>query len=203
MIAMLRGVVDTAGSDSAVIDVGGVGYLVYCSTRTLAALPPVGEVARLRVETHVREDHIHLYSFLADAEREWFRMLTTVQGVGARVALAILSVLSPEELLHAVLAEDKTSIVRANGVGLKLAGRVVTELKDKVGESGLAAAVQFGKESAALSSGAPNEEAVSALVNLGFSRSEAFGAIMRAGHTLGDGAPADELIRGGLRDLAQ
>ena len=139
MIAKLAGIVDQVGEDGAVIDVGGVGYLAFCSTRTLGQLPPAGEPVRLLIETHVREDHIHLYGFVDAAERDWFRLLTTVQGVGARLALAILSALTPEELGLAIVAQDNAVLARAEGVGPKLAARIVNELKDKVGGLALAA----------------------------------------------------------------
>lgn len=201
MIAMLRGLVDLVAEDRVVVDVGGVGYVAFCSSRTLAGLPGQGKAVRLCIETHVREDHIHLYGFLEDGEREWFRMLTTVQGVGARVALAILSVLSADELQQAVLAQDKTAVSRANGVGPKLAGRIVTELKDKTGH--MALPVRSLVNSAGADLGGADEAAVSALVNLGFSRVDAFGAVLRAGEELGREAPVDELIRNGLKELAQ
>ncbi|MCG8545046.1 MAG: Holliday junction branch migration protein RuvA [Alphaproteobacteria bacterium] len=203
MIALLRGTVASLGDDWAVIDVGGVGYLVYGSRRTLSDLPEVGGAVQLHIETHVREDHIHLYGFGDEAERDWFRLLTTVQGVGAKVALAILSVLTQDDMLHAVAAQDKASFARANGVGAKLAGRIVTELKDKVGELMLAPVGAVVAPGAPAATGGANEEAVSALINLGFSRSEAFGAVMRAGSALGDGAAVDDIIRTGLKELAQ
>ena len=131
MIAKLTGLLDSIGEEWAVIDVNGVGYLVFCSTRTLAQLPGRGEAVSFVIETHVREDHIHLYGFLEHAEREWFRLLTTVQGVGAKVGLGILSVLAPRDLSDAILAQDKGMITRAPGVGPKLATRLLTELKDK------------------------------------------------------------------------
>ena len=132
------------------IDVGGVGYLAFCSTRTLARLPPTGAAVRLLVETHVREDHIHLYGFIDAIERDWFRLLTTVQGVGARLALAVLSVIAPEALIVAIAAQDRAALARADGVGPRLAGRIVNELRDKIGAVGLAATA-----SAAPSAGAP------------------------------------------------
>jgi Holliday junction DNA helicase RuvA len=201
MIAKLTGILDSIGEDWAVIDVGGVGYLVFCSTRTLSQLPGRGEAVSFAVETHVREDHIHLYGFFDVAEREWFRLLTTVQGVGARVALAILSVLGPRELSDAILAQDKGMISRAQGVGPKLAARIATELRDKV--SGLAefapqaaaAAAASGPERAAL------DDAVSALVNLGYRRGDAFGAVAGAKRTLGENAAVEDLIRAGLKEL--
>jgi Holliday junction DNA helicase RuvA len=203
MIAKLAGILDSAGSDSAILDVGGVGYLVFCSTRTLGRLPVPGAAARLLVETHVREDHIHLYGFIDAAERDWFRLLTTVQGVGARLALAILSAVMPEALTLAILAQDKAALARAEGVGPKLAARIVNELRDKVG--GLAIAAQASPTSAGIpgaEDGAAGD-AVSALVNLGYRRAEAFGAVAVAARRLGEGAEIDALIRAGLQELAQ
>ena len=202
MIALLRGVLESLGEDSAIVDVGGVGYLVFCSSRTLGDLPAPGGAVRLHVETHVREDHIHLYGFLEETERSWFRLLTRVQGVGAKVALAILSAVSTEELFQAVAAQDKATVARANGVGPKLAARIVVELKDKVGALSFSPAA-WGAQAPAAAEGSSNEEAVSALVNLGFSRTEAFGAVARAGQALGETAAIDDLIRIGLKELAQ
>ncbi len=133
MIAKLTGLIDSTDGEGAVLDVGGVGYLVFCSARTLARLPARGMPASLLIETHVREDHIHLYGFADAGERDWFRLLTTVQGVGARLALAVLSVLGPDDLARAIAAADRASLARAPGVGPKLAGRIAAELKDKVG----------------------------------------------------------------------
>jgi len=203
MIASLRGVVESIGVDSLVIDVGGVGYLVYCSSRTLGALTGPGEAVHLLVVTHVREDHIHLYGFTSAPEREMFRLLTSVQGVGAKVALAILSVLSAEELVQAVMAEDRKPLARASGVGPKLAGRIVAVLKDRVGDLGAQRIMPAMTVAAGAPPDAADEAAVSALVNLGFSRAEAFGAMMRAARDLGEGAATDALIKNGLRELAQ
>lgn len=203
MIAKLTGILDHIGPDGAVIDVGGVGYLCFCSNRTLGRLPPSGGAARLLIETHVREDHIHLYGFFDAAERDWFRLLTTVQGVGARLALAVLSVAAPDELTLAIVSQDRTTLARADGVGPKLAARIVNELKDKVG--GLALAVT-NSGAAAPSAGVdpgPTGDAVSALVNLGYRRAEAFGAVANATRRLGDKATVDALIRAGLQELAQ
>jgi Holliday junction DNA helicase RuvA len=133
MIARLSGVLDQIGGDGVVVDVGGVGYLVFCSGRTIGRLPPAGGAVRLLVETHVREDHIHLYGFADAAERDGFRLLTTVQGVGARLALAILSAVAPDQLVLAVAAQDRAALTRADGVGPKLAQRIVNELRDKIG----------------------------------------------------------------------
>jgi Holliday junction DNA helicase RuvA len=202
VIAKLTGILDHTGPEGAVIDVGGVGYLVFASTRTLGQLPPPGDATRLLIETHVREDHIHLYGFIDAAERDWFRLLTTVQGVGARVALAILSAVAPSDLTLAIVAQDKVTLARADGVGPKLAARIVNELRDKVGGLALAAT------NAAAPAPATNEpgvtgDAVSALVNLGYRRAEAFGAVAAASRRLGGDAKVDALIRAGLQELAQ
>ncbi|HVO15821.1 MAG TPA: Holliday junction branch migration protein RuvA [Alphaproteobacteria bacterium] len=206
MIALLTGAIDSLGDNHAVIDVGGVGYLVFASRRTLDRLPGRGNAVRLLIETHVREDHIHLYGFLDAAERAWFRLLTTVQGVGAKVALAVLSVLSPEELARAIAAQDRTMIARADGVGPKLAQRIAIELKDKAGEIALGpGAVNGSGASPALAvatEGGAAADAVSALVNLGYRRAEAFGAVAQAAHRLGADAPLESLIKAGLKELS-
>ncbi len=196
MIAKLSGVLDSAGEDWAVVDVGGVGYRVYCAARTLRALPAPGAPVRLFVETHVREDHIHLFGFVDEAERDWFRLLQTVQGVGARVALAILSVLDPGDLARAIAAQDKAAVSQANGVGGKLAGRIVSELGDAVG------GVVPGP-AAAPAPGGPEADAVSALVNLGYRRTQAVAAVAGAARQLGVGARLDSLVRAGLQELAR
>lgn len=205
MFARLKGILDEVDEDTLILDVNGVGYLVHCSNRTLGALPGRGEAVRLEIETHVREDHIHLFGFLDKGERDWFRLLTTVQGVGARVALAILSVLTPETLVQAVAAQDKAAVTRANGVGPKLAQRIVTELKDKVGGMALgpvaATTSEGGGEAAPVDAGA-TEDAVSALINLGYSRSDAFTAVAKASRTEGAG-DVSSLIRLALQELSK
>lgn len=201
MIAKLTGILDHLGADGAIVDVGGVGYLVFASTRTLGQLQP-GAAARLLIETHVREDHIHLYGFIDAAERDWFRLLTTVQGVGAKVALAILSAVAPNDLTLAIVAQDKVMLARAEGVGPKLAARIVNELRDKVGGLALAATNAAAAAPAADDPGATGD-AVSALVNLGYRRAEAFGAVAAASRRLGGDAKVDALIRAGLQELAQ
>ena len=201
MIARLRGTVESVEPDGAVIDVNGVGYLVSASSRTLRELV-VGGPATLLVETIVREDAIALYGFLEAAERDWFRILTTVQGVGARVALSILSTLSPDEIARAIAAQDKATLSRPAGVGPKLAARLATELKDKAAAFGVAPAAA----APTLPAGTPpsiNEDAVSALVNLGYKRVEAFGAVVRVTQRLGEGARLDAVIRAGLQELAR
>ena len=203
MIAKLTGLLDHIGPEGAVIDVHGVGYLVFASTRTLGQLPPPGEAARLLIETHVREDHIHLYGFIDAAERDWFRLLTTVQGVGAKVALAILSAVSPNDLTLAIVAQDKAMLARADGVGPRLAARIANELKDKVGGLALAATNAAVPAPQAANDPGPTGDAVSALVNLGYRRAEAFGAVAAASRRLGGDAKVDALIRAGLQELAQ
>jgi len=199
MIAKLTGVVDSRSADTAIIDVGGVGYQVFCSSRSLNRLPAAGGAISLFVETHVREDHIHLYGFIDAAEREWFRLLTTVQGVGAKLALAILSVLSSSELTQAILVQDKASLARASGVGPKLASRIVAELKDKVGGIALGPVAPVA---GATEPTGPVADAVSALINLGYRRTEAFGAVAQAAKRLGPNAALDVLIKAGLKELS-
>jgi len=209
MIAKLKGMIDSVGEDWAVVDCGGVGYLVACSSRTLSRLES-GTAAALLIETHVREDAIQLFGFFEAGERDWFRLLTTVQGVGAKVALSILSVLSPEQLLQTLAAQDKTNLTRANGVGPKLAVRILTELKDKAGKLALGS-VQAGGINAALGGAAPLpaasgrlEDAVSALVNLGYKRLEAFQAVGEAARELDDdAADSSILIRAALKRLGK
>ncbi len=201
MIGKLTGLIDSLGDDWALIDVGGVGYMVFCSGRTLGLLPPAGGAASLWIETHVREDHIHLFGFADQAERDWYRLLNGVQGVGAKMALAILSVLPPAELVQAIAAQDKAALARASGVGPKLAGRIALELKDKAGGIALGpVALANGSSRAA---GGVSEDAVSALVNLGYRRAEAFSAVAKAMGDLGGEAPVEALIRAGLKELAQ
>jgi Holliday junction DNA helicase RuvA len=201
MIAKLRGRVDSIGDGEAVIDVGGVGYLVFAPTRTLSALPAIGEVAELAIETHVREDHIHLYGFANNAERETFRTLTTVQGVGAKVALAILSALSADDIFRAIAAQDAAALRRAPGVGPKLAQRVVAELKDKM--PALTAAQFAAPSTGGASGGGVINDAVSALVNLGYGRSEAHGVVTRCVGRLGASTPVGTVIRDSLRELGE
>ena len=198
MIAHLKGRLDSTGVDHAVIDVGGVGYLVGASSRTLAALGAVGEAAMLHTEMLVAEDSIRLVGFAHAAERDWFRLLTGVQGVGARVALAILSTLDPADLSRAVAAGDKATVARANGVGPKLAQRIVMELKDRIGGVALgpAAAAQVAPTGA-------GADAVSALLNLGFRPAEASAAVASAEEELGATATLDGLVRLALRKAAK
>jgi Holliday junction DNA helicase RuvA len=199
MIAKLTGKVEALEADRCVIDVSGVGYLVQASTRTLGALP-AGQTASLLIETSVREDAIILYGFFDPAEREWFRLLTTVQGVGARVALNILSALSPRDLIGAIQAGDRGSLTRAPGVGAKLAVRLLTELREKAGA--MPAGLGFSPVLPPPEAGV-EADALSALVNLGYRRPEAQAAIARVLARLGDGPALDQVIRDGLKELAR
>jgi len=205
MIGKLRGIVDSYGDDWIIIDVGGVGYHVHCSVRTLQSLPQVGETATLAIETYVREDAIRLYGFAGDVEREWFRLLLTVQGVGTRVALAVLGVLKPGDLATAIALQDKASLGRAPGVGKRVAERIATELKDKAPAYSTADPAVIGLQADLAESRAPHAvaEAVSALVNLGYAQIQASTAIAAASRSSGEGADTETLIRLGLKDLAR
>jgi Holliday junction DNA helicase RuvA len=206
MIGKLTGRVDSVGSDHAIVDVGGVGYIVHCASSTLARLA-VGATASLAVETKVSDDAIRLYGFFAADEREWFRLLQTVQGVGARVALAILSALKISELERALVLGDKSVVGRAQGVGPKLATRIVTELKDKAPALVLQRSAEAGERVGGLQAPHPVEsDAIAALVKLGYSQMSAADAIARASRAIGsdaDDLPLDALIRESLRQLAR
>ncbi len=205
MIGKLKGIVDSYGEDAVILDVNGVGYLVHCSARTLQELPRAGEPAVLAIETHVREDQIKLFGFTSDIEREWFKLLQTVQGVGTKVALAVLSTLKPADLASAIAMRDKAMVARTPGVGPKVAERIVTELKDK--------APAFTDIDPALVrlSGALDEkraprpvaDAVSALINLGYAQPQAAAAIAVAARSAGEDAETTTLIRLGLKELAK
>ena len=197
MIARLRGLLDGFGADFAVIDVGGVGYLAYASTRTLSALGAIGEEVVLHTEMLVAEDMIRLVGFTTAAERDWFRLLTSVQGVGARVALAILSALSIDEVHRAVASGDNAMIARAQGVGPKLAQRIVHELKDKAGS------VALGAGGPAIPAGSHAQDALSALANLGFRPAEAAAAVAKAEAEVGPDAGLDLLVRTALKKAAR
>jgi len=202
LIAKLKGLLDETGKGFAVIDVAGVGYLVFCASRTLSAMPAIGQPVALHIETHIREDHIHLFGFPNHAERDWFRHLLTVQGVGAKVALAILGALSPEQLLQAIIAQDKTSLTRAEGVGPKLAARIVAELRDKAGNVILPAVTQTIVGAVAGDGiDAVAADATSALVNLGYGRSDAFAAVIAAHRTAGTGS-LQSVITAALKELS-
>ncbi len=204
MIGKLKGLIDSYGDDWVIVDVQGVGYHVHCSTRTLGTLPRVGEAATLSIETYVREDMIRLFGFSSDAERDWFRALMTVQGVGAKVALAILSTLSPGDLASAIALQDKAQVARAPGVGPKVAQRIVSELKDKAPalSAGDPALAQLQSDIGEGAAAPPVADAVSALVNLGYSRQQASGAVAAAMKAAGEGAETSDLIRHGLKELA-
>ena len=205
MIGKLKGIVDSFGTDFIILDVNGVGYQVHCSARTLGALPSPGEAVALSIETYVREDQIKLFGFASDAEREWFKLLQTVQGVGAKVALSVLSTLTVLELGTAIAMRDKASVSRSPGVGAKVAERIVTELKDKVpafadidpGAVHLAGALDDKRAPR------PVTDAVSALVNLGYGQPQAAAAIAAAARSAGEGADVQTLIRQGLKELAK
>lgn len=204
MIGKLKGTVDEIGEDHCILDVHGVGYVAFCPARTLSALN-AGEAAVLHIETYVREDMIRLYGFSSTLEREWFRLLQTAQGVGAKVALSVLSTLAPGELANAIALRDIAMVSRAPGVGRKVAERIVTELKGKApalaGEA--AATIGFAQELGAGAAPAPAADAVSALVNLGYSRDIAAGAVAAAMKAAGEGADSAKLIRLGLKELAR
>ena len=205
MIGKLKGLIDSYGEDYVILDVGGVGYQVHCSSRTLQALPSPGEAAVLSIETYVREDQIKLFGFRSDLEREWFRLLQTVQGVGAKVALAVLSTLPPAELANAIALRDKAAVTRTPGVGPKVAERIVSELKDKAPAFAnvdpavvhLAGAIDDHRAPR------PVTDAISALVNLGYGQPQAAAAIASASRSAGENAETAQLIRLGLKELAK
>ncbi|WP_439813949.1 Holliday junction branch migration protein RuvA [Zavarzinia sp. CC-PAN008] len=197
MIAKLSGRVDSLGEDWVILDVGGVGYLVHATPRTLQALGGAGTAASLAIETQVREDAITLYGFRDAAEAQWFRLLQTVQGVGAKVALSLLGLLRPDELTRAVGMQDKAALTRASGVGARLAQRIIVELSGRMPADLAVSAL------AVVPSGGAAAEAVSALVNLGYRPVEASTAVAAAGAVLGEAAAVDALIRAGLKELAR
>lgn len=203
MIASLAGLAGFIEADRCVIDVGGVGYLVFASTRTLSALPAPPELSRLLVETVVREDAILLYGFMSTAERDWFRLLTAVQGVGAKVGLGLLSTFSPSELIAVISAADKASLTRAPGVGGKLAERLLTELKDKVGRMPSGGSVAMVSAAKAVETQGPEADALLALAGLGFRRVEAWPIVSRLIAESGGEISLDDLLRDALRELAK
>jgi Holliday junction DNA helicase RuvA len=205
VIGKLRGVVDSYGDDFVIVDVGGVGYQVHCSARTLQALPRPGEMATLSIDTYVREDVIRLYGFANELEREWFRLLQIVQGVGAKVALAVLGTLKPGELATAIALQDRATLARAPGVGRKVAERIVAELRDKAPAYASAdpAVVHLQAELADRRAPAPVADAVSALVNLGYAQIQASAAIAAAARSAGEAATTEQLIRLGLKEVAR
>jgi Holliday junction DNA helicase RuvA len=205
MIGKLKGTIDSYGEDYIILDVGGVGYLVHCSARTLQALPAAGQAVTLAIETHVREDQIRLFGFLTDAEREWFRLLQTVQGVGAKVALSVLSAFKPADLATAIAMGDKTAIRRAPGVGPKVAERMVIELKDKAPAYSALDPAVIRLSGAVDEKRAPQPllDAVSALINLGYGQPQAAAAIAAAARSAGEGAETKQLIRLGLKEISK
>lgn len=209
MFAKLKGILDSAADDTVIVDVGGVGYLVSCSQKTIGQLPPYGGPVQLIIETHVREDKIQLFGFLAEQERELFRLLQTLQGIGGKAALSILSALTPQQLIAAIVAQDKAAIGQAEGVGPKLATRVVTELKDRIGKLSMPIAtsnLSAGNAKTAINNNAlpltHADDAISALVNLGYQRMDAFRAVANASKNLPENAPVEKIIPAALKELA-
>ena len=205
MIGKLKGIVDSYGEDYVILDVQGVGYQVHCASRTLQALPQAGEAAVLSIETYVREDQIKLFGFRGDMEREWFRLLQTVQGVGAKVALAVLSTLPLADLANAIALRDKAAISRTPGVGAKVAERIVAELKDKAPAFASVDPViaQLAGSVDDRTAPRPVADAISALVNLGYGAPQASAAIAAASRAAGEGAETAMLIRLGLKELSK
>jgi Holliday junction DNA helicase RuvA len=205
MIGKLTGTLDSYGEDFIIVDVGGVGYVVHCSARTLQALPAAGEPVVLAIETHVREDQIRLFGFLTPVEREWFRLLQTVQGVGTKVALSVLGTLAPADLASAIALRDKAMIARSPGVGQKVAERIVTELKDKAPAYAAVDPAVIRLSGAIEEKRAPRPvtDAISALVNLGYGQPQAAAAIAAAAQNAGEATDAASLIRLGLRELSR
>ena len=203
MIGKLRGTLDQIGADHAIIDVQGVGYVAHCSGRTLQSLGGTGEPVTLAIETIVREDMIRLYGFSSDMEREWFRLLTAVQGVGAKVALALLGTLTPSELANAVALQDKAMVARAPGIGPKVAQRIVVELKGKTPALGTVPGMETIGAAVAAAPATPVAEAVSALTNLGYSSEIAAQAIASAVKNGPENADTGALVRMGLKELAR
>ena len=204
MIGKLKGLIDSYGEDFVILDVNGVGYVVQCSARTLQKLPRPGEASALAIETQVREDSIRLFGFESENERDWFRLLQNVQGVGAKVALAILSILPPGELAAAIATQDKAMVARAPGVGPKLAARIVAELKDKAPAFGAVDPLVASLSGDAEATNTPSavRDAISALVNLGYGRPQAAAAVAASVKKLGESAETGALIRQGLKELA-
>ena len=204
MIGKLKGTIEEIGEDYVLVDVHGVCYVAYCSARTLSKLGSVGEACILFIETYVREDQIRLFGFMTALEREWFNIVQTVQGVGAKVALALLSTLTPSELANAIALQDRAAVSRAPGVGPKVAMRIVTELKNKAPAfAGDAANIGLKQELGDGVAAAPVADAVSALTNLGYSRDQAANAVAAAMKAAGDGADSAKLIRFGLKELSR
>ena len=211
MIGKLNGIIDSFAPDHVILNVGGVGYIVFASRRTLTRIGQPGDPASLLIDTHVREDHISLYGFADAAEQSWFRLLTSVQGVGAKVGMALLGTLTPDQLSLAITAQDKAMITQADGVGPKLAVRILTELKDKVAKMGLSNSAAplrqadiVAKSSKIGEGDQINHDAISALVNLGYGRAEAFTAVTQASHKANDNDKSNlqNLIRLALKEIS-
>ncbi|MCK5284183.1 MAG: Holliday junction branch migration protein RuvA [Alphaproteobacteria bacterium] len=204
MIGKLSGIIDSFDSSYLILDVSGVGYLIYTSNRTLSRIGQPGDAASLLIDTHVREDHIHLFGFADIAEQQWFRLLTSVQGVGAKVGLAILGVCPAEKLALIIASQDKAAIMQADGVGAKLGVRILTELKDKAGKIDLGISqVNTGKHEKIINEAQEqsfDQDAVSALINLGYARSEAYQAVMNAKKNANDNL--QDIIRFALKELS-
>tara|TARA_R110002110_G_scaffold183726_4_gene390448 strand:+ start:2888 stop:3499 length:612 start_codon:yes stop_codon:yes gene_type:complete len=203
MIGKLKGIVDSTGEDWVIVDVGGVGYHVACSSRTLRSLPAIGGAVTLSIETKMSDDAIRLIGFGSDGERDWFRLLLGVQGVGTRVALGVLGTLTSADLARAIALDDKKAVSAAPGVGPKVAARIVSELKDKVPDAINLAAALDAPVNGAASAPAPMRDAVSALVNLGYPQAQAMSAVSAAAKSLDEAAGAEQLIRQGLKELAR
>ena len=205
MIGKLTGMLDSYGEDFIIVDVGGVGYVVHCSARTLQALPAPGDPVTLAIETHVREDQIRLFGFITGVEREWFRLLQTVQGVGTKVALSVLGTLAPADLASAIALRDKAMIARSPGVGQKVAERIVTELKDRAPAYASVdpAVIRLSGAIEERRAPQPVADAISALVNLGYGQPQAAAAIAAAAQSAGETTDAASLIRLGLRELSR
>ncbi len=204
MIGKLKGIIDSIEEKTLLLDVSGVCYLVYSSANTLRSLPSEGEATSLLIETHVREDHIHLYGFATSQEKEWFNILTTVKGVGNKMGLAILSSLPPEQISSALIAQDKTAFTQVSGVGPKLADRILTELKDKGGTiSGgdIKSTANIQGSNITTQAGNINNDAISALANLGYSRSDAYNIVVQITQD-DESISVEELIRKSLKELA-
>lgn len=205
MIGKLKGTIEEVAGDYLLVDVHGVCYVTFCSSRTLGAVGSAGEAVVLFIETYVREDQLKLFGFKTEIEREWFKLLQSVQGVGAKVALAVLSTLSASDLANAIALQDKAMVARAPGIGPKVAQRIVTELKNKAPALGGLDASDMGlkQELGEGVASAPVADAVSALCNLGYSRDQAAGAVGAAVREAGEGADSAKLIRFGLKELAK
>ncbi len=202
MIALLKGLIESLDTNSVLLDVNGVGYEVFTSSRTLSKIGGVGEATKLYIHTHVREDHIHLFGFADKSEKEWFTILTTVQGVGAKMGLSILSTIPAEQLATTIAAQDKAILTQVSGVGPKLAGRILTELKDKAGKMALSATSFTPANTQNPITNTENtaaNDAVSALVNLGYGQTEAFSAIAKISNQSDE---VQTLITLGLKELS-